>query len=153
LKAVQIPVRFPEESAAFGTEAEKAKRELGYLSRWNGSVAWVIGDRSQSKAPQLWFQKDAFIPMRMNYVSALDQARYEFQWESVQFVRGFPYPKTLTVLRDGPNPLFSVQLLDLSFTKPAGSGVVAAESGLTHAGESQSIEMKDAIRTYYGIAK
>lgn len=143
-----IPVKTEQELLALRTESDRMKLENLALQRWNGGFAWVIGSTpsKEGNSPQIWFEKDTFLPLRMVY-SRQDSDLAEVRFENYRFFREFPYPRTSSVLRKG-STYFTSQLIELIVDGekllPGG-----ATPGFTEAGNSISSGMRELIRAYY----
>jgi len=152
-----IPIRLEDELLAMRTELERTKSENESIARWNGGLAWVIGSVNPPDAfnPQLWFEKDTFLPLRMIFVSPKDRETYDFRVEGYRYSREFPYPRVLSVIKKGNGTLFSSQLLELAVNadQSKGSRGDSSTPGYTDAGNSLSSAQRDLIRQYYDVVR
>ncbi len=153
LKKNGIPVRSKEELLELKTEAEKTNSENVFLSRWNNSIAWVVGvsEPKRENFPQVWFEKDTFLLLRLLYQGENHQDFLDFRYDSFKFAREFPFPRTLTVAMRGSGPVLVSQLSEF-LVNADNSRLLhssAGETGFTAAGEAASSGVKELIRFYY----
>lgn len=156
LKQRGIPVKSDQELLALRTEAERMKAENLTLGRWGGGIDWVMGGASAPAPvknavisdPQLWFEKDTFLPVRMIYANSGSSALNEVQMESYKFVQGFPYPRKITVLKKN-EIAFIGQLTDLFVDSEKSASSSASSSGFTDVGQSISSNLRSLISSYY----
>lgn len=122
LKSRGIPIKTDEDFAPLKTEPEKLGLESESLGRWQGRVAWVIGltgqDLKADSGPQLWFEKDSFLPLRLIYFESKDPSNrssglVEFQFDQYKITSEYAYPRIIQVLKN-KKKIFSVQLLDIT---------------------------------------
>lgn len=122
LKSRGVPIKTDEDFAPLKTEPEKLALESESLGRWQGKVAWVIGPTGQDlkvdTGPQLWFEKDSFLPLRLIYLESKDpnsrsSSLVEFQFDQYKITSEFAYPRIIHVLKN-KKKIFSVQLLDMT---------------------------------------
>jgi len=113
------------------------------LKRWKTQNAWVLGLKN---APQLWVEKDTFLPLRLT----ADSNSAETEFEGYRFQREVPYPhtvlitlKNLPVMRDD---LVEVQINPKFVDELKGPSV----PGFTeYANSSAPQPIKDLIQHYY----
>jgi hypothetical protein len=151
LKAKGIPVRLEADLLALKTESERINSESQSLGRWQGKIAWVIGPTGSNLAvdsgPQLWFEKDTFLPIRLIYTpSAEPEDSYEFQFDQYRLSYEFPYPKSIQVFKKGKGHIFTVQLTDVSVNSDK-------LETLNPTGEAQSSPsaLKELVQLYYEL--
>lgn len=161
LKEKGILIRTPEELLQLRTETAKLKSENESMRRWNRSFAWVIGSAADSIEtqgrlnPQVWFEKDTFLPLRLVYSASGESERLDFQFEDFHYFRDFPYPRNYRVSKKGKEMGLQAQVIDLT-PVPGGtkhSGSATKQVGFTAAGESASGALKDLIQFYYDFVR
>jgi hypothetical protein len=156
LKDAGIPVLLnPPAPAPSGApevpEAQKTEPEKTALRKTDSPnvlvVAWVIG--TDAAAPQLWIEKDTFLPMRILFPSA------EIRMERYRFFEDFPYPQDTTVYQPSAakDPVLKSELLSVRVDDPGVLPKEAAETGLTPAGNSSPSDLRDLIKTYYQFVR
>jgi len=157
LREARIPIRTEDELLAMATEEERRASESQAFVRWKNTFAWVIGpaDASlESYDPQLWFEKDSFLPLRLVYnhsgIGTLDT-----RFENYRYQHDFPYPRMVTPMRKGNDPLYREELLDVLVNPDAKElkAMTGSASGFTDAGNSASGGVRDLIQQYYGLLR
>lgn len=123
-----------------------------FLSRWNKTIAWVIGERS-STAPQFWVEKDTFLPLRW-------KGAREVQFQEFQSFKSLPYPKKILILNgtqasEVEQVLLKETLVELKLDPPElaelekGSALHESVDGFTNAAQSLSPQIRSAIQGYF----
>jgi hypothetical protein len=155
LRDVGIPIRLEEELLSLRTELERTKSESQSLARWNGGLAWVIGQHGPTDVwtPQLWIEKDTFLPLRMIYTSPKDREIYDFRFDGYRYSHEFPYPRNLIATRKGNGILFTSQIVELSVSSDHSRSHADSATGFTDASSSASSGVKDLIRLYYDVVR
>ena len=151
LKEVGIPIQTEQELLAVKTEVERTQLEKESLLNWNGTIAWVIGALSdqESLKPQIWFEKDTFLPLRMIYSRSSDDPIYDFRLEGVRYLREFPYPKSITVWKN-VDIILNSQLSDfIGEIDNIRSGSMLP--GFTEVGKNAPSNLRDLIQKYYEL--
>ncbi len=153
-----------ENNQVKNTQTENNQTENKMMARWNGGVAWVVGSQGPKDqiSPQLWMQKDTFLPLRIIYTNPTELEQvYDFQFENFHFFREFPYPRVIKVLKTPKTPktlektsevIFSSQLIDFN-VNPAHLLSTPIHPGYTEAGNSIASAVRDSIRIYYDIMR
>ena len=115
-----VPVKTELELDEIPDAQERRNAEQTAVKRWNGGYAWVIG-RDADK-PQLWVEKDGFLPVRLLLPNTDPNRDVEIQFNSQRSVGGFLYPHEVVLLSRGnsvlkeevvsvvPNPTGSISL-------------------------------------------
>ncbi len=144
LKDNGIPMLNEEEILA-------SKDEPEWVSRWeaegNLKIAWVIG---MKKGPELWVEKDTFLPLRL----LIDQ---DIRFSDYRFHKEFPYPDTIKLFKAVSTkgngsilyPAFEAKTEEVTVDPNAKDLKRKAVTGYTDAGNSTSFDMKGLIRHYY----
>jgi hypothetical protein len=116
-----------------------------------GAVAWVIGtdDSKNLRSPQIWFEKDTFLPLRMIFSVGRERRPVDLQFENYKVTREIPYPRMIQLIGSKNEIVYSSQLIDFTVS-PESVGSHSGHTGFTEAGKSASSELGDLIRTYYG---
>lgn len=155
LKGMGIPVRSEADLLEVPTEEERRKMEVSSLKRLGGTVAWVIGPvRKSGTDPQLWVEKDTFIPVRI--IGKIGGESVDLQFESHRYFREFPFPKTITLHKpddDKPEPLLRDELGDLVVNPDMAEIRSKLTPGFTDAGNSADGPVRDLIRRYYQVVR
>jgi hypothetical protein len=159
-------INLQRELVAAGIPVQPETEQKPTLLRWRETVAWVFGGpqrsaeeklaiRSGSAAsatsPELWIEKDTFLPLRI--VAQAGTQWLDTTFEGYRFYKDFPFPKTIRLSRDGL-PLLQVEQQDVAvgadvsseLKKPLSTGQTA---GLTPAGQAASAEIRSLIQMYY----
>jgi hypothetical protein len=161
LKDRKIPIKTEDELLTLRTEAERIKVESTSFGRLGNSIAWVIGppttrDNSQLE-PQIWFEKDTFLPLRFVYTDPSTQEDYDIRFDGYRFQKEFPYPRTLSMSKKGKSIFVASQLIEMSANSDQGSfrqvHSSRPEGTFTEAGQGASSDVKDLIRRYYEIIR
>lgn len=137
--------------------AEEVKPSEGtapFLARWNKTIAWVLRplpDRSQ--VPQLWIEKDTFLPLRW-------KGQQEIEFQNYRPYKDFFYPRVISGFT-GSSALeekkifFKEEVTDLrvnppelaEFDKP--SARIESHGEFTSSAESLSSSARSAIQRYF----
>lgn len=141
-----IPIKTEEELLKLTDEDQRRAAESQSLRRWRGVPAWIIGVPEKTD-PQLWIEKDSFLPIRL-------LASYDVQFEGYGFFHGFPYPKTVSVLSTEGKPTMKEELVEFTTgaTFPEMKGN-AGPNGYTDLGNSASGSMRELIEAYFKVLR
>ncbi len=142
LRRNEIMVATDSDTAPPADKDKPAPAESTFLKRWNGSIAWVLGaDKSKPDAPQLWIEKDSFLPVRIMTGSQ------DIQFTKYRHSQDLPYPRTTTqATRSGTLEVEEdTQEVQVNFS--AKSEPAPFANGYTDAGNSSPL--KELIRKYY----
>jgi hypothetical protein len=157
LRDRKIPIRTEDELSSFPTEAERLASETQSLMRWNGIVAWVIGtgEDKDLRYPQLWFEKDTFLPLRFVYEDKSEGQLVDFRFDGYRFQKEFAYPRTISFGKRKGGTFISSNLVELSINSEAGSKVHdnSGDTGFKEAGHAAPSALKNLIRLYYKVAR
>ncbi len=151
LKSAGLPIRSDSELAAMADEEERRKAESAWIERVGTAMVWVYSEeRKAPSKPQLWIEKDTFLPLRL--VSKREGDLADIRFESYRFYREFPYPRQITlalgtdigdrVLRDDLQELVVNPELAAEFKQ-------RVQPGYTELGNSASSAVRDLITKYY----
>ena len=160
LKDVSLPgqLLFSSDAAELGrllklngipilTEANSNGPEKQSMMRWNDSVSWVIAEKPvQAERPQIWFEKDTFLPVRLVYSAGNDSLFYELSLENY---RDFSLPRSVSLRTVKGKAILTSQVLDVSSQVETSKSLRSGARGWTVAGEAAPAELKALIRTYY----
>jgi hypothetical protein len=151
MKAAKLPVRAEEELLRLGTEEERRSVETSSFARIGGAFAWVIG-RKDKWDPQLWVEKDSFLPLRLIWNS--EEGLTDVRMEKFRFSREVPYPRVVTGANKGGSVWMQAELAEFALNadlpelkKPA------SVMGFTDAGRSSPGALRDFIQRYYGTLR
>ncbi|MGZ3709259.1 MAG: hypothetical protein ACXWPM_11015 [Bdellovibrionota bacterium] len=149
LRARHIPIKTEEELLALPNEDERRAAEEETFMRWKATFAWIIGAPKSASNPQLWIEKDTFLPLRFIYDRPVDDSTREVQFEAFRFYHEFPFPRATLVLKGG-SALLRDDLVDVAVNpEPAQMKVAREPTGYTDAGNAAPGPVRDLIREYY----
>jgi hypothetical protein len=154
LKARGIPVRTEDELAAMATEEDRRASEQQRLTRWNSSIAWVIGG-PELDSPQLWIEKDSFLPLRLIAAPRPESSSSEIvdlQFEGQRYHREFPFPRVVVALHK-KQPLFRDEVQDVALVLDAAEFRSSVTPGFTDAGNSASGSLRELIQKYFEVLR
>jgi hypothetical protein len=160
LKARGIPVRTAEELITMKDEDERRASEVESLARWGNAVVWVIGKEAASKGakseapvdPQLWIEKDTFLPIRLIASPQMDGALLDLQFEGQRFYHEFPYPRVITAISK-KDPVLRDEVQELALVLDASEFRQPLVPGFTSAGNSVSSNVHDLIQKYFELIR
>ncbi len=149
LKSFEIPVKTEKDLLVLPTEPERWAQEKQFLTRWNTTMAWVIGNQEPKGklGPQIWFEKDSFLPLRIIYAPQRDGDWLDIQFENYQVSRGISFPRVIRVLKKDGSTLLNIRVTDVSTSFRKDSGHLA--NGFTPLGEDTPGSLKEMIQRYY----
>lgn len=150
LQKVDIPVQEAEvpKPQASGLPMPPLPADNTMLKRWNGSIAWVIGNGDKMDNPQFWIEKDSFLPVRL---IAKDQ---DVQYAKYRYSQDLPYPRMISLSNKSGELQFEESLSDFAVNSTAIEKLpiakdATADGVFTPAGNSAPSAVKDLIRKYY----
>jgi len=144
-----IPIRTEEELLKLTTAEERRNAEVLSLRRWKKSPTWVIG-RIEKNEPQLWLEKDSFLPLRFVFKPVGEDPSREIQLEGYRFYQGFPWPKLITVLGENDTPLMQEEVFEVTFATPLPEMKGSVDpQGFTEAGNSLPSATRALIGSYF----
>jgi hypothetical protein len=149
LREKDIPVLLEEESLKLDTEEKKRGAEKSHIARIKNTPVWVIGSKDKD-TPQLWIEKDTFLPLKA--VFKQNGSWVEVQVEAYRYFREFPFPKSLSLYKDGSGPLLKEDVLEVQVNPDVNefkNNPTSGESGFTDAGNILPSSTRDLIRQYY----
>jgi hypothetical protein len=160
LRALEIPVVGDEDFSATDDEEKRRAAEVSSLGRWMGLVAWVIG---ADGGPQLWVEKDSFLPARL--IVRADRGLREVNFERFRYFKDFPYPRTITAVRLGPeksteksdkdnsDEYLRDELVDLVVNADMADLKKPLFGGFSDAGNAADVAVRDLIHGYYEFVR
>lgn len=154
LKARGIPIRTEDEMTKMRDEDERRLSEVARLARWNSANAWVIGG-TESDSPQLWVEKDTFLPLRLIAAPRPESSTSEIvdlQFEGQRYYREFPYPRVVVAVQ-GKRPLFRDEVQDVTITLDPAEFRTGLTPGFTEAGSSAPSALRDLIQKYFEVLR
>jgi hypothetical protein len=110
-----------------------------FLSRWNKTIAWVVGDRKNG--PQFWVEKDTFLPLR--WVS-----KVELEFQNYRIFKDLPYPRVIT-LSENKKQLLKEELVELKEVPMAEKERKDLESGFTESGKALPASVRALVQRYF----
>ncbi|OFZ20214.1 MAG: hypothetical protein A2X94_09955 [Bdellovibrionales bacterium GWB1_55_8] len=135
-----VPIVSEQELLALPDEDQRQRAETTSLKRWQGSIAWVIG---QPDGPQLWVEKGSFLPLRLVANSN------ELRFEGFHLYRGFPYPRSLLLAETSGEVRLREDLIDFNTGPVTGDFKGEIVSGMTEAGRSSPSQLRKILEDYY----
>ncbi len=147
MKAAKLPIRAEDELARMATEEERREAEVSSFARMGGAFAWVIG-RKDKWDPQLWVEKDSFLPLRLIWNS--EDGLADIRFDKYRFSREVPYPRIVTGANKGGSPWMQAELTEFTVNSelPELKRPVTT-LGFTEAGRAASGAVRDLIQRYY----
>jgi hypothetical protein len=130
--------------------------ELSWLGRWKGKVAWVIGPKTkegEKPAPQLWVEKDQFLPLKL--VIQKDDSVVTIGFESYRFYKEWPFPQSLSVIQSLNHqeiPLLTAEISHLTLSLDPKDEPIFTHSdfhGFTDVGSLSPLPLQALIQNYY----
>lgn len=164
LKSAGVPVRSDLELAELPNEETRRAAEVSWLARIRGAYAWVIGKplKGSTVDPQLWFEKDGFMPWR--FIGKSADALVDVRYEGYRYFKDFPYPRTVSLAKvdDGSPESLKKEPAETVYLREelaeiqvnidiSGDFKGAAASGLTELGDSADSGIKELLKQYYGV--
>ena len=148
-----IPVKTDGELESLPDEEARRAAEVSRMTRYRGTVAWIFGGSkgNDAKAPELWVEKDTFLPLRL--VAKSGDTLLDATFQEYRFYREFPYPRVISV-NPGTTPVVRVELGEVVV-----GAEVAAEfkkpvtAGWTEAGNSAPGAIRDLVRAHYDLVR
>lgn len=149
LKAAGIPIRTEQELLALETEEARRGAETLSLGRTGpGEISWVIGERKKG-SPELWVEKDTFLPTRLIFQNPTSDAIDEVRFEKYRFVKEYPFPRLLTLYGDSQAAL-QAELSDIQLNAEISEPKVPLEEeGFTAEGKALPKATRELIRRFY----
>jgi hypothetical protein len=159
-------INLQRELVAAGIPVQAETEQKPSLLRWRETVAWVFGGPQRSAEekiairtgspasatrPELWIEKDTFLPLRI--VAQVGTQWLDATFEGYRFYKDFPFPKTIRLSRDGL-PMIQVDQQEVAVGADVASELkkplnVGQTGGLTAAGQAASEEIRSLIQMYY----
>ena len=159
-------INLQRELVAAGIPIQAETEQKPSLLRWRETVAWVFGGPQRSPEekiairsgtpasatrPELWIEKDTFLPLRI--VAQVGTQWLDATFEGYRFYKDFPFPKTIRLSRDGL-PMIQVDQQEVAVGADVSSELkkplsVGQTGGLTPAGQAASEEIRSLIQMYY----
>ncbi len=133
-----------------GTESlESTTSEQESLVRANETVAWVIAEKPiQRRRPQVWFEKDTFLPLRLVYTREADSKVCDLKFDNYR--RDFAFPRTIFLNENDQGLSVKSQVTEITaYASGPDKTPKVSTPGWTAAGSASSPELKNLIRSYY----
>lgn len=151
-----VPVKVEEELLALETESQRRAVEPTHIKRYGEKVAWVVGDAGSGGTPQLWVEKDSFIPMKLQWNPTVPDVSGTpvLEFEGFRYFRSFPYPAQITYASNGTSRLRAeMTRVEVNPSIKAHGTEEELQTGYTEAGMSADPGVRDLIDRYYGILR
>jgi hypothetical protein len=156
LQEVGVPLKTETELLNLRTEKQRRDAEEVSLVRWNNSIVWVLGNansRQEPESPQLWFEKDLFLPVRYFFRAASGSELYELRFDNYKFTREFPYPRGITLSKKTGGIVLAEDMGEIALNRDVSNQTKFFSTGFTDVGNSTSHELKTLIQTYYDLMR
>lgn len=157
LRQAGIPIRTDAELLQMKDEDERRASEISSLARVRNQVAWVIGPGPKDLMwPQLWIEKDGFLPLRL--IMRSEEGMVDLRFEAFRFQGGYAYPGAVTVYKASKSEqekvgLLRDELVEVSLAADPKELKASTVNGFTDAGNSTDSSIRDLIRRYYNIVR
>ncbi len=158
LRAAGIPIRTDAELLQMKDEDERRASEIQSLARLRNQVAWVMGPGTKDLLwPQLWVEKDGFLPLRM--IMKGEEGPTDLRFEAYRFQGAYAYPGAITAWKaskldtDARQGVLREELIELSTTPDPKELRASTSHGYTEAGNAADGATRDLIRRYYSIVR
>ncbi|OFZ73301.1 MAG: hypothetical protein A3K03_10715 [Bdellovibrionales bacterium RIFOXYD1_FULL_44_7] len=150
LKSNSIPVRTEEELLVMKDETERVTSESTGLKRYKNTLAWVLGLNSQkgSLEPQLWIEKDSFLPVRL--ILSSQEGMRDISLENYRYYKDYPFPKIISLAGYAG---IKTELNDVLINPESGETRKKTVPGYTDEGNSASSAIRELIRRYYSLLR
>jgi outer membrane lipoprotein-sorting protein len=111
-----LPALFLQGNPQAALQERGVNTRLVTLGRYLHYLCWVVGSKAEDpERPQLWVDKDTFLPVRFVYFEGEGENRRRVEWSLQQYDpvdSARPFPRILELARDGKRELrLSVQAL------------------------------------------
>jgi hypothetical protein len=140
-----VPVKSEADLNEIATEEARRSAEDTALKRWDSYYAWVIG-KTQNE-PQLWIQKDAFLPIRVWYPASGSQGETELQFDVRHTFGALLFPQSITYL-EGPQQGLKDEVVQVQAVTPAKTRA-SAKTGWTAESQLLDEQTRSLIEMYY----
>jgi hypothetical protein len=151
LKARGLPVRSEDELLKMKDEDERRASEVERLTRWNTSLAWVIGGAKDGD-PQLWIEKDSFLPLRLIASPQPDAEPVDLTFEGNRYYHEFPFPRAIVAVKR-KEPLFRDEVQDVSLAPETAEFRSTVVPGFTELGNAAPGPLHDLIQKYFEVLR
>ena len=147
LRSYGIPIRTEDELALMKDEQERHASEVEFLSRWQGKIAWVMG--AKKGGPQLWIEKETFLPLRLMVTKAGEAADVRF--ENYRYYNDIPVARLLTLVPAVGAKIIKEELIDISINPAAALPELKGSPGhgWTEQGRAAPAPVREMIEAYY----
>ena len=144
-----IPVMRDQDLLTYEKESERRKAEHTRIRRYEEKVAWVIGNPSTaSDSPQLWVEKDTFLPLRAVLPPLEGNPGVEFRFGNYRYTSGFQYPTEMSLIEPG-NPEIRATLEKLDIITKNRKPERERPDGFTEAGSSVGSSLRSLVTRFY----
>ena len=151
LKARGLPVQLEDELVKMKDEDERRASEDERLTRWNAAVAWVIGG-SKDGDPQLWIEKDTFLPVRLIASPQPESDPVDLTFEGTRYYHEFPFPKAIVAVKRKA-PLLRDEVIDVSLALETAEFKGTVVPGFTELGNIAPGPLHDLVQKYFEIVR
>lgn len=156
LREAGVPVKIEQDLAALETEEARRAAEVTSLGRWNNGVVWKIGPQGKSdRQPQVWVEKDSFLPLRLLARSGGEVLDLRFQ--QYRLAKDLPVPRQILLGQGGTDQkdvILREELTEVTVDpqKPE-ARPQDFKTGFTEAGNSADSDVRELIQKYYRFVR
>jgi hypothetical protein len=151
LKVRGLPVRSEDELLKMKDEDERRASEDERLTRWNATVAWVIGGSKEGDS-QLWVEKDSFLPLRLIASPQPDADLIDLTFEGQRYYHEFPFPRAVVAVKR-KETLFRDEVQEVSLAPEVAEFRTTVVPGFTEAGNAAPGALHDLVQKYFEILR
>ncbi|MBL7714538.1 MAG: hypothetical protein JNL01_03655 [Bdellovibrionales bacterium] len=159
LRSGGIPIRTEAELVQMKDENERRASEVQSFARYRGAVAWVIGPGvSDLVWPQLWFEKDGFLPIRL--IQKSEEGTVDVKFEAFRFSGPVGFPGVVSVgtaskaKEEDPRLIwFKEEVTEFTTAGDPKELKGSGSAGFTSEGNQVEGRLKDAIRRYFSVLR
>ncbi|MCC7442862.1 MAG: hypothetical protein IT285_14610 [Bdellovibrionales bacterium] len=119
------------------------------VRRWKDTIAWVLARdsrRNSTSPPQIWVEKDSFLPLRVLEGGA------EVQFERFRYVKSHAFPGITTVV-EGGDAVLSAELVKVVTEPELKDRPRVNREGFTEAGQEITGRLRSLIEKYYAVLR
>jgi len=150
-----IPVQTEAELSGLKTNEERRASEKMHLNRnTKGLVSWVISATKKQSEPQLWVEKDTFLPTR--FYTRHDGDLIGFRFENFRFYKEFPFPRVTTLVRvsgDSEESVLREEAVEVVVNPDLKELKTSIAAGFTDHGNSTDSSVRSLIHDYYEMLR
>ena len=133
--------------------------EKNMLTRWNKTIVWILGvdsPKGKGASPQLWVEKDSFLPLRLFASLEPDKGGEldDLEFQNYRYNREFPYPRTIQLYpASSRQSVLRADLTEIQIDSGQDPGRAQMTTGFTDAGNAAPSALRDLIQSYYTVVR